>query len=404
MNRLQFGPNEDFDRYPRSFDTDVDGLERQGVDVLFAPLEHEMVPTPQARRVVPPAVAQFESTRQRRALVMSTCNPPRKLRTLPTMKNLAMLLTVLAAAVPAVSAQEPWPSRPVRLVVPFSPGAGTDTVARFVSQKLGEAMKATIVVENKTGAGGAIGAAEVAAAAPDGYTLLFVASPFTTVAASARAPGYDPVKQFVPVAPIASGPLAFVVNVDVPANTMLEFIALAKAQPGKFNYGSAGTGSVNHLALELMNNRAGTTIVHVPYRGIADATKDLLGGTIQAMTASIPAALPLQAEKRVKVLAVTGPKRIPQMPGVPSWQEQGVPNASVINYWGIVAPVGTPAAVINRINNEVQKILALPEVKERLEREGAELIPGPPDRLGTLIESDLNHWKKLIADGNLRFD
>ena len=321
------------------------------------------------------------------------------------MRILSLLLAVLTAVLaPATTAQEAWPSKPIRLVVPFTPGAGTDTVARYVAQKLSDAMKATIVVENKTGAGGAIGAADVAAAAPDGYTLLFVASPFTTVAASARAPGYDPVKQFAPVAPIASGPLAFVVNVDVPANTMREFIALAKAQPGKFNYGSAGNGSVNHLALELMNNRAGTTIVHVPYRGIADATKDLLGGSIQAMTASIPAALPLQAEKRVKVLAVTGPKRIPQMPGVPSWQEEGVPNASVINYWGIVAPLGTPPAVIARINTEVQKILALPEVRERLEREGAELIPGSPAQLGALIEADLQHWKKLIADGNLRFD
>jgi len=321
------------------------------------------------------------------------------------MRILSLLLAVLTAALaPATTAQEAWPSKPIRLVVPFTPGAGTDTVARYVAQKLSDAMKASIVVENKTGAGGAIGAADVAAAAPDGYTLLFVASPFTTVAASARAPGYDPVKQFAPVAPIASGPLAFVVNVDVPANTMREFIALAKAQPGKFNYGSAGNGSVNHLALELMNNRAGTTIVHVPYRGIADATKDLLGGSIQAMTASIPAALPLQAEKRVKVLAVTGPKRIPQMPGVPSWQEEGVPNASVINYWGIVAPLGTPPAVIARLNAEVQKILAMPDVRERLEREGAELIPGSPAQLGALIEGDLQHWKKLIADGNLRFD
>ncbi len=321
------------------------------------------------------------------------------------MQILSLLLAVLTVAVaPATTAQDAWPSKPIRLVVPFTPGAGTDTVARFVAQKLAEVMKAPIVVENKTGAGGAIGAADVAAAAPDGYTLLFVASPFTTVAASARAPGYDPVKQFAPVAPIASGPLAFVVNVDVPAKTMREFIALAKAQPGKFNYGSAGNGRVNHLALELMNNRAGTTIVHVPYRGIADATKDLLGGSIQAMTASIPAALPLQAEKRVKVLAVTGPKRIPQMPGVPSWQEEGVPNASVINYWGIVAPLGTPPAVIARINAEVQKILALPDVRERLEREGAELIPGSPSQLGALIEGDLQHWKKLIADGNLRFD
>ena len=223
-------------------------------------------------------------------------------------------------------------------------------------------MKASVVVENRTGAGGAIGAAEAAAAAPDGYTLLFVASPFTTVAAASKNPGYDPVRQFVPVAPIAVGPLAFVVGKDVPANSMREFVALAKSMPSKLNYGSAGSGSVNHLALELLNARAGIVVVHVPYRGIADATKDLLGGSIQAMTASIPATLPLAAEKRVKVLAVTGHKRIAQMPDVPSWQEEGVANANVINYWGIVAPAGTPPAIVARLNAEMQKVLAQPDV------------------------------------------
>jgi tripartite-type tricarboxylate transporter receptor subunit TctC len=301
-------------------------------------------------------------------------------------------------------AQDTWPARPIRLIVPFPPGAGTDTVARYVAQRLAETMKAQIVIENRTGAGGAIGAAEAAGAPPDGYTLLFVASPFTTVAAAAKNPSYDPVRQFAPVAPIASGPLAFVVGKDVPANTMREFIALARQMPGKLNYGSAGAGSVNHLALELLNARTGIAVVHVPYRGIADATKDLLGGQIQAMTASIPATLPLAAEKRVKVLAVTGPKRIPQLPGVPSWEEEGVPDASVINYWGIVAPVGTPPAVIARLNGEVQKVLAQPDVKERLEKEGAELIPGPPARLGALIEGDLANWKKLIVEARLTFE
>jgi len=318
------------------------------------------------------------------------------------------LLALGAAAVAlnplGVAAQDTYPTKPIRLVVPFSPGAGTDTVARYVAQKLGDSMKASVVVENKTGAGGAIGAAEVAAAAPDGYTLLFVASPFTTVAAAAKNPGYDPVRQYVAVAPIAAGPLAFVVANNVPANTMREFIALAKQMPGKLNYGSAGAGSVNHLALELMNVRAGVNVVHVPYRGIADATKDLLGGTIQAMTASIPATLPLAADKRVKVLAVTGAKRIPQLPGVPSWQEEGVPDANVINYWGIVAPAGTPASIVAKLNADVQKVLAQPDVKERLEREGAELIPGPPERLGNLISGDLANWKKLIAEANLSFE
>jgi tripartite-type tricarboxylate transporter receptor subunit TctC len=313
------------------------------------------------------------------------------------------LLAAVVCAFPA-AAQEPWPSRPIRLIVPFPPGAGTDSVARFVAQKLADALKATIAVENRTGAGGAIGAAEAARADPDGYTLLFVAGPFTTVAASAKNSGYDPVKQFVPVAPIAAGPLAFVVGIDVQANSMREFIALAKQKPGTLNYGSAGNGSINHLALELLNVRAGTNIVHIPYRGIADATKDLLAGNIQAMTASIPATLPLAATKKLKVLAVTGIKRIPQLPDAPSWQEEGVPNANVINYWGIVAPVGTPPPIIARLNAETQKVLAQPDVRERLEREGTEIISGPPERLGAIIESDLAGWKKLIVEAKISLE
>ena len=319
-------------------------------------------------------------------------------------RALAVTLIAFAATPAAVLAQSAFPTKPIRLVVPFPPGAGTDTVARFVAHKLGESMGATIVVDNRTGAGGAIGAAEAAKAEHDGYTLLFVASPFTTVAASAKAPGYDPLRQFVPVAPIAAGPLAFVVNPNVPASTMREFIAYAKQNPGRVNYGSAGPGSVNHLALELFKARTGTDVVHVPYRGIADATKDLLGGQLQAMTASIPATLPLVAEKRVRVLAVTGDRRIAQLPDVPSWQEQGVADANVVNYWGIVAPVGTPQDVVAKLNAAAQQVLAQPDVKARLEREGAELTPGPPERLGAMIERDLAGWKKLIADAKLAFE
>ena len=321
----------------------------------------------------------------------------------------ALRLLVLAAlaalvALPGLAQPTAYPTKPIRLIVPFPPGAGTDTVARFVAQKLSEGLGQPIAIDNRTGAGGAIGAAEAAKAPADGYTLLFVASPFSTVAASAKNPGYDPVGQFVPVAPIASGPLAFVVSPALPVNTMREFVDLARREPGKLNYGSAGAGSVNHLALELLMARTGTNITHVPYRGIADATKDLVGGTLQAMTASIPATLPLAADKRVKVLAVTGPKRIPQMPDVPSWQEQGVPNAEVINYWGIVAPVGTPREAIARLNAEVRKVLAQPDVRERLEREGAELIPGEPEKLGAIIATDLANWKKLITEARLTFE
>ena len=311
-------------------------------------------------------------------------------------------VTLVALTGPGAHAQAPaYPAKTIRLIVPFPPGAGTDTVARFVAQKLGQAMNATIIVDNRTGAGGAIGAAEAARAEPDGYTLLFVAGPFTTVAAASKNPGYDPVKQFVPAAAIATTPLVFVVNPAVPADSMREFIALARREPGKLNYGSAGPSSINHLALELLNARAGIDIVHVPYKGIAPATLDLISGQIQAMTGTVSATLPYIAEKKVKALAVTGARRAPLLPNVPSWQEAGVPNADVINYWGIVAPAGTPREIIVKLNAEVNRVLAQPDVKERLEREGAEIVGGPPERLGTIIEADLAGWKKLIADAKL---
>jgi tripartite-type tricarboxylate transporter receptor subunit TctC len=316
---------------------------------------------------------------------------------------LVRLAVAALALVPLVGvAQAPaYPSKPIRLIVPFPPGAGTDTVARLVAQRLGDAIHTPIVVDNRTGAGGAIGAAEAAKADPDGYTLLFVAGPFTTVAAYTRNPGYDPVRQFVAVAPIAAGPLAFVVNPAVPASTMREFLALAKKSPGALNYGSAGTGSINHLALELLKARAAVDIVHVPYKGIAPATLDLLSGQIQAMTASIPATLPYLAQNKVKVLAVTGTRRAPLLPDVPSWQEAGVTNADVVNYWGIVAPAGTPRDIVVRLNAETMRVLAQPDVKARLEKEGAELIPGPPEKLAVLIETDLRNWRKLIEEVKL---
>ncbi|MBK6603445.1 MAG: tripartite tricarboxylate transporter substrate binding protein [Betaproteobacteria bacterium] len=316
----------------------------------------------------------------------------------------ALVAALSLFAAPALAQTASYPTKPIRLIVPFPPGAGTDTVARFVAQKLGEALKTSIVVDNRTGAGGAIGTVEAARAEPDGYTLLFVASPFTTVAAASATAGYDPVRQFVPVAPIASGPLAFVVGNAVPAATMREFLALARQRPGALNYGSAGPGSVNHLALELLKARTATDIVHVPYKGIAPATLDLLAGQIQAMTASIPATLPYLAQNKLRVLAVTGKRRAPLLPDVPSWQEAGVQDADVVNYWGIVAPAGTAREIVGRLNAATQALLAQADVRERLEREGAELIPGPPERLGALIEADLNGWRKLIVDAKLVFE
>jgi tripartite-type tricarboxylate transporter receptor subunit TctC len=246
-----------------------------------------------------------------------------------------------------------------------------------MAQKLSDRLGQQVVVDNRTGAGGAIGAAEVAKADPTA----------TRCCSSRRRSRPSPRRRSTRLRPghaVRAGRAdrvgaARLRRRPVGAGRHDARVHRARAPRARqAQLRSAGSGSVNHLALELFMARTGTTVVHVPYRGIADATKDLLGGTLQAMTASIPAALPLAADKRVRVLAVTGPKRIPQMPDVPSWQEQGVANAEVINYWGIVAPAGTPREPIARIAAEVKRILAQPDVRERLEREGAELIPASP--------------------------
>jgi tripartite-type tricarboxylate transporter receptor subunit TctC len=295
-----------------------------------------------------------------------------------------------------------YPSKPIKLVVPFAPGAGTDTVARLVGQKLGEALGQPIVVENKTGASGAIGAEYVAKAEPDGYTLLFVASPFTTVAASDPTTRYDPVRQFTPIALIATGPLVWAVNANSSANSLKEFAALAQAKPGTLAYGSAGAGGINHLALEAFKNKTGADVLHVPYKGIAPATLDLIAGTIHAVTGTIPAVQQHIKAGKLKALAVLGPNRNPLMPDVPSAKEAGYPEVTAMNYWGIVAPTGTNKDVVNRINAEVQKLLSQPDFKARMDSEGVEITPGGPERMGSLIAGDFMNWQKLVAVAKIK--
>jgi tripartite-type tricarboxylate transporter receptor subunit TctC len=324
-------------------------------------------------------------------------------RSLPRFLFLRLLLCLCVVAVQnARNAQaQAFPTKTMRLIVPFPPGAGTDTVARLIAQKLGEQMNTTIVVDNKTGAGGAFGAEAAAHADPDGYTLLFVASPFTTVAAATANPGYDPLRQFAGVALIATGPLVFVTHPALPANSMRELIALAKAKPGTLNYGSAGTAGINHLALEMLKLRTGADIVHVPYKGIGPATIDLLSGQIQLLTGTIPAVLPFLQQGRLKALAVTGSKRSSLLPDVPSMPEAGIANYEIYNYWGIVAPAGTPREIVSRLNQEVQKLLATPEIREKLEKDGVDLTPSGPDRMQSFISADMAAWRKLISEGKL---
>jgi tripartite-type tricarboxylate transporter receptor subunit TctC len=297
-----------------------------------------------------------------------------------------------------------YPERPITLIVPFAPGAGTDAMGRLVAAKLSDDLREKVIVENRTGASGAIGARHVAQSAPDGYSLLLVVSPFTTTAASVSSAGYDPIRQFSPVALIATGPLVWAANVKVPVANMAELIDHARRNPGRVNYGSAGTGSVNHLVLELLQARAGIYITHIPYRGIAPATTDMISGEIQLVTGTIPALLPFIKDGRVKPLAVTSAKRSSALPQVPSMGESGLRGFDVLNYYGIVGPAGLPPAVVARLNAAINRIVALPDVVERFARDAIDAAPGTPAQLAQFIAADYAAWLAMVKEQNLRIE
>ena len=301
----------------------------------------------------------------------------------------------------AQSATTTFPDRPVKIIVPFAPGAGTDAMGRLVAQKLGEVLGASFVVENRTGASGAIGTQFVAQQAADGYTLLLVASPFTTVAASLPSAGYDPIKSFTPVGMIASGPLVWAANNQLPANTMQELVALARQKPGVLNYGSAGAGGVNHLVLELLKTKTGTFIIHIPYRGVAPAAVDMVAGEVQLITGTIPALLPLIKDKRIKPLAVTSAKRSPALPDVPSMSEAGFKGFDVLNFFALAAPAGTPAAVIEKLNTALNKVLAMPDVLARFKVDAVDAMPGTPAAQAKFIDADYQAWRDVVRTQKL---
>ncbi len=321
-------------------------------------------------------------------------------------KNLIDLVAAAALLAGATAAfAQPYPSRPVTLVVPFPPGGGTDTGARIVAQKLGAKWGQTVVVENKGGAAGMIGADLVAKARPDGYTILMgnIGTQAINPSLYKKMP-YDPNSAFVPIALVAELPLAMMVNPSVPAKTPKEFIALAKSQPGKLSYSSSGAGGAPHLAAEMFKESTGTFILHVPYRGGGPAIGDLLAGHVQlSFMTALEASGHIKAGK-LRALAVTGATRVPALPDVPTLAEGTIPGFNSISWIGLLAPAGTPKDIVDKIAADVREVVAADDVKGKLVDLGAVPAVNTPAQFAALIESDRKRYAQVIKEKNITVD
>ena len=308
--------------------------------------------------------------------------------------------SLLPAVAQAQRAPEKYPSRPVRMIVPFAPGGGTDIVARAVTQKIGEAVGQSIVIDNRGGGGGTIGAETTVRSVADGYTLCMVSASYATNAAMFKLP-YDPIADITPI--VLAGETALVISMHpgVAARSLNELIALAKAKPGTLNYASTGTGGNTHLATELFDMLAGTKMNHVPYKGTGAAMNDLLGGQIQLIFGSLPSVLPHVRSGRLRGVAVTTSKRNSALPDLPTVAE-AVPGYHSTVWYGLWGPKGLPRPVVEFWNTQVRKALQMPEVRERLAGEGLEIFDGPPSLFEDIVKRDVAKWKKVIAAANIR--
>lgn len=310
----------------------------------------------------------------------------------------------VALAAPAIGQTGEWPSRQVRLVSPFPPGGAADLTARIMAEELTTALRQTVFVENRTGVGGAIGSEHVARSTADGYTILLASSgPFTITPELVRL-NFDPARDLVPVAMVATVPSIFVVNPGVAANSMTELLALARARPGQLSYASGGNGTAQHLFGEMLKQMAGIDIQHVPYRGGGPAMTDTIAGRVQILCDTLPLALPHIREGRVRAVAVTTARRHPAVPDVPTVAESGVPGYEAVGWYGIAAPTGTPPAIVERLNREVNAILARPAFRERMAGQGADPAPMTPAEFTALIARDRALYAQVIRTANIRPD
>ena len=312
----------------------------------------------------------------------------------------AATLAVMLAASAAAMAQ-PYPAKPVRIVVPFAPGGGSDFIARFMAQRLTEALGKQVIVENKPGAGGVLGI-EVGIKSPaDGYTLTLIASSYT-VNPSIYKLNFDPVNDITPIIQISKGPLLVVVRPSLPVKSVKELIALAKSKPGQINFASSGQGSVIHLATELFDSMAGIKMNHIPYKGTGPALTDTIGGQTDIFFSSTATAMPHVQSGKLRAIAVTTAKRIPALPEVPSVAESGVPGYDVTLWHGLIGPKGLPRAVVDRLNGEVTKALKLKATAEQLQSDGVAPAGGTPAQFHAQIKQEIELWRKVAADAHVK--
>ena len=298
-----------------------------------------------------------------------------------------------------------YPGKTIRLVVPFTPGGSTDILARAIGQKLTEAWGQSVIIDNVPGAGGAIGADKVAKAPADGYTLLMghIGTLAVNPSLYPNLP-YDPIKSFAPVAWVARVPNVLVVHPSVPAKSVKELVALAKSKPGQMNYGSGGNGSAANLATEYFKLQTGTSLLHIPYRGTAPAVTDLVGGQTQVLFTGAPAVISQIKNGQLRALAVSSPKRMDALPDLPTVAESGYPGFEADQWYGVVAPAGTPADVIAKLNTQINQALNSTELKNRLNAEGAIATPDTPANFGKLITAEIARWKPVISGGRVKAD
>ena len=316
--------------------------------------------------------------------------------------TVARILSVgmLVAYVDTAAAQQAYPNRLIRLITPYPPGGGTSVVAHILGQKLTESWGQQVLVDNRAGGNTIIGTDALAKSPPDGYTLILVVSTYVIVPSLFTTP-YDPIKDFAPVATVANSDYVLVVHPSVPAKTLKELIALAKARPGQLNYGSTGTGGVQHLAGESMNIMAGIKMQHIPYKGSGQLLPALIGGQIHMSFQTPPASLPYIRAGRLRTIATGGSKRLPVLPQVPTFAEAGLPGLEVTTWFGILAPAGTPRAIIDKLSTEFAKILAMPDTKEKLESSGADPFFSTPEKFAALMKTDMAKYAKVIKTANI---